>query len=317
MKLITKLFIVAIALLLPATGVQAVDLLTRYPTQLTKGDAEPGNARAWEFEATDVFQVSQFTLNIGDGFKLETGTADLGVGHCADDAVWAVLIPCEHGTLTSSAATNAETVAHVWFRFHPAQISRLFADEAVSANGNGALAAQMRAIAGRKMTSSWQAGGKAMIPEPKDLTVFVDTKDGARRFFIVDTDAKTAEYVDAFNQQSARSISATMVPPVVVKTWPEAGSQQVSPGIAEIKVTFSRPMRDEAWSWCGVWDGSPPESSEKPRYTADHKTCILKVKLEPNKTYGYWLNTERFKGFTGTNGLPAVPYLLTFQTKQK
>ena len=36
-----------------------------------------------------------------------------------------------------------------------------------------------------------------MIPEPKDMTVDVDTKDGPRRFFVVDTEARTAEYVAA------------------------------------------------------------------------------------------------------------------------
>src|ERR1035438_2618580 len=317
MKLTTKLFILATALSLAATGVRAVDLLARYPTQLVAGDTAPEHAQTWEFNPEDIFQVSQFSLKVGDGFKVETGAADLGVGHCADGAVWAVLIPRDHGTLTSSAAGKDETIAHVWLRFHPAQINRLFPPDTVSADGNSALAAQIRAIAGRKMTSSWQADGKAMIPGPKDFTVFADTKEGARRFFIVDTEAKTAEYVDAFNQRSSRQISAASVPPVVVKTWPEAGSQKVSPGVAEIKVTFSRVMRDQSWSWSTAWENSTPESSEKPRYESDHKTCVWKVKLEPNKTYGYWLNSERFKNFTDTNGTPAVPYLLTFQTKQK
>lgn len=317
MKPITKLLIVAIVSSLPVTPALAVDLLARYPTQLTAGDANPEHARTWEFNPEDIFQVSQFTLKVGGGFVVKTGSADLGIGHCADGAVWAVLMPRQDATLTSSAATNDETVAHVWFRFHPAQINRLFAPDSLSTNGNSALAMQMRAIAGRKMSSSWHSGGKAMIPEPKELTVFVDTKDGAHRFYIVDTAAQTAKYVDAFNRRSVHSISATTVPPVVVKTWPEAGSQKVSPGVTEIKVTFSRVMRDQSWSWCDVWENSQPESLEKPRYEAGHKICVWKVNLEPDKTYGFWLNTENFRNFTDTNGLPAVPYLLTFQTKSK
>jgi hypothetical protein len=317
MKLATKLVIIATACLLPATGVRAVDLLERYPTKLVTGDTDPEHARSWEFGLDDIFQVSQFSFKIGDGFKVETGVADLGIGHCADGAVWAVLIPREQGTLTSSAASKSETIEHVWFRFHPAQINRLFPPDTVAEHGIQAQGPTMRAIAGRKMTSSWQANGKAMIPSPKDFTVFVDTKDGARRFFIVDTEARTAEYVDAFNQGSPRQISPTSLPPVVIKTWPEAGSQKVSPGVTEIKVTFSRVMRDQSWSWSTAWENSTPESLEKPRYEADHRTCVLKVKLEPNKTYGWWLNSERFKNFVDTNGTPAVPYLLTFQTKQK
>jgi hypothetical protein len=315
MKLTAKLFIVTGALLLETTGVQAVDLLARYPTQLVKGDAEPDHARAWEFSPADIFQVAQFTMAVGDKFKVETGAADLGIGHCADGAVWAVLIPRATGTLTSSAADKTEPIASVWLRFHPAQLNRLFAPDTVSADGNRELAAQIRAIAGRKMITSWQSNEKAMIPEPKDLTVFVDTKEEAHRFFVVDTEAKTARYVDAFNRQSSRQISATSVPPVVVKTWPEAGSQKVSPGVAELKVTFSHVMRDESWSWSTAWENSTPESVEKPRYESNHKTCVWKVKLEPGKTYGFWLNSERFKGFRDTNDLPAVPYLLVFSTK--
>ena len=317
MKLTTKLFVIAVLSWLPATATLALDLLVRYPTPLTAGDNNPDHARTWEFNSEDIFQVSDFTLKVGNGFVVKTGSADLGLGHCDDGAVWAVLIPREAGSLLSSAATNSETIDHVWFRFHPAQVNRLFVPESVSTNGNSALAAQMHSIAGRKMTSSWQAGGRAMIPEPKDLTVFVDTKAGVHRFFIVDTAAQTAAYVDAFNQRASHSISATTVPPVVVKTWPEAGSQDIAPGVTEIKVTFSRLMRDQSWSWCEVWDHSTPESSEKPRYEADQKTCVWKVKLEPDKTYGFWLNSADFKHFTDTNGLPAVPYLLTFHTKPK
>ena len=105
------------------------------------------------------------------------------------------------------------------------------------------------------------------------------------------------------------------MPPVVVKTVPEAGSREVGPGTMEIKVTFSKKMADGSWSWGTAWQGSAPEIIGKPRYEADGKTCVLKVKLEPNMTYGYWLNSERFKNFKDANGKPAVPYLLAFQTK--
>jgi len=107
------------------------------------------------------------------------------------------------------------------------------------------------------------------------------------------------------------------MPPVVVKTIPEAGSTGVAPGIVEIKVTFSKPMRDQAWSWSSAWQGSEPEVVEKPKYQADGKTCVIKVKLAPDKTYGYWLNSEKFKNFKDTSGRPAVPYLLTFKTRDK
>jgi RNA polymerase sigma-70 factor (ECF subfamily) len=316
MKLATSLSITAITLCLLTLPVLAVDLLERYPTPLTAGDTDPSHARSWQLGKEDIFHVSQFALKVGDGLKVETSSADVGIGHCADGAVWAVLIPRDHGTLTSSVASNGETIAHVWLRFHPARINRLFPPDTVSADGNTNLATRIRGIAAAKMTSSWQANGKAMIPGPEDMTVYVDTKEGAHRFFMVDTEAHTAEYVAAFNQESSDQISTTSIPPVVVKTIPEAGSKDVPPGEFEVKVTFSKEMHDRSWSWCTVWENSNPKVVQGPWYDTDHRTCVLKVMLEPNTTYGYWINTGRFTSFRDKEGRSAVPYLLVFQTKQ-
>lgn len=105
------------------------------------------------------------------------------------------------------------------------------------------------------------------------------------------------------------------VAPVVVKTVPEAGNKEVSPGVVEIRVTFSKPMADQSWSWSTAWKDSAPEIIGKPKYDADQKTCVLKVKLEPNKTYGYWLNSQNFHGFKDQQGRSSVPYLFAFKTK--
>ena len=294
----------------------AVDLLQQYPTLLTTGDAQPEHARPWEFKPADIYRVAQFSLSVGNDLKLETGPADLGIGHCADGAVWAVLLPREGGTLTSPVTKSAETITHVWFRFHPGQIDRLFPAADVTTEGNAALADGMNAIAGLKFTSSWHAGQNAMIPEPKDLTVYVDTKEGGHRFFDVDIEAKTARYVAAFNASSAsKPMTWETAPPVIIKTMPEAGATDVPPGEYEVKVIFSKEMTDQSWSWSTAWQNSDPESVCKPHYDADHKTCVMKVKLEPGKTYGWWLNSQKFHGFQDTQHHPAVPYLLTFQVK--
>lgn len=107
------------------------------------------------------------------------------------------------------------------------------------------------------------------------------------------------------------------IAPVVVKTVPEAGIKDVPPGECEIKITFSKEMADGSWSWSSAWQDSTPEGKDKPHYDANHKTCILKVKLDPNKTYGYWINSQSFHNFRDTRGHPAVPYLLVFHTKSQ
>ena len=109
--------------------------------------------------------------------------------------------------------------------------------------------------------------------------------------------------------------SVDSVAPVVVRTVPEAGIKDVAAGVVEIKVTFSKPMADGSWSWSDAWKSSSPEIVGKPRYESDGRTCVLKVKLEPGKTYGYWINSQNFKNFKDRQGHSAVPYLLVFQTK--
>ncbi len=105
------------------------------------------------------------------------------------------------------------------------------------------------------------------------------------------------------------------MPPVVVKTVPEAGAKDVEPGLVEIKVVFSKKMMDQSWSPSSAWKDSTPEFVGKPRYDADAKTWLMKVNLAPGKTYGYWLNSQKFGNFKDAQGHSAVPYLFVFQTK--
>jgi RNA polymerase sigma-70 factor (ECF subfamily) len=113
----------------------------------------------------------------------------------------------------------------------------------------------------------------------------------------------------------SRAQDVDSVAPVVVKTVPEAGSKDVSPGEVEIKIKFSKDMMDKSWSWSSAWKDSTSEGTEKPKYESDQRTCTLKVKLEPNKTYGYWINSQNFHGFKDQQGHAAIPYLLVFKTK--
>jgi len=114
---------------------------------------------------------------------------------------------------------------------------------------------------------------------------------------------------------NSRAQDIDSIAPVVVKTVPEAGTKDVPAGEYEIKVTFSKDMSDGSWSWATAWQNSDPESIGKPHYDTDRRTCILKVKLEPDKTYGYWINSQNFHNFRDAQGHPAVPYLLVFHTR--
>jgi RNA polymerase sigma-70 factor (ECF subfamily) len=114
----------------------------------------------------------------------------------------------------------------------------------------------------------------------------------------------------------ADDITLESVPPVVVKTVPAAGAGDVDPKLTEIKVTFSKDMEDNSWSWAMLSEESFPKMDGKPKYLDDKRTCVLPVKLEPGKTYAIWVNSEKFHNFKDKDGKPAVPYLLTFKTKK-
>jgi beta-lactamase regulating signal transducer with metallopeptidase domain len=302
---------------------KGVDLLQKYPTTLTVGDGVPGKARPWQFTQEDIFQVSRFALEAGKDLRIEVGASDLGVGHCADGAVWAVLLPREEGTLTSSAATNQEKIAHVWLRFHPAQINRLFPPETVSATGQRKLQAQMSAIAGAKFTSSWHAGQKAMIPEPKDLTVDVDTKEGPRRFFAVDTEAKTAEYVSAFAEQSVQATAEPAFTPEVdtncasvVSVAPANGAQNV--GLEqELRIRFDRPMNPYTFKLEWMAGGFPvrlmPGQEQTIAVNWDPEREMTARRHKPGKP-----EPSPFArgGFKDANGETANEFRWSFTTKE-
>jgi hypothetical protein len=107
------------------------------------------------------------------------------------------------------------------------------------------------------------------------------------------------------------------MPPVVIKTVPVAGDTQVDAGkTTEIRVTFSKNMMDQSWSWTQISDETALPITGKIHYDKGRRTCVAPVKLEPGKTYVVWLNSAQFGNFKDADGQSAVPYLLVFETKE-
>jgi hypothetical protein len=300
---------------LAVQSADALDLLQRYPTKLTGAVLEPGQARPWQFTRNDLFRVSSFHLTVGDSLKLEIGPADLGIGHCADGAVFAVVIPTESGTLKRQGGGPAsEPVAHVWLRFHPAEINNLFPPGTVTTVTNDSVLNPMRTIAGAKFRSSYHAGMNAMIPEPKDLTVDVDTKGSARRFFMVDIQAHKAEYVPAFEKQAVHVVLPHASAPKIIMTKPADGAAEVQATLSEITVTFDQDM-DEGCSWTGggsEYPGSPEGARAEWR---GKRTCVLPVALQPGHHYRVGINSLSYRNFRSVAGQPVAPCSISFTTK--
>ena len=102
--------------------------------------------------------------------------------------------------------------------------------------------------------------------------------------------------------------------PRIVGLNPRNGTQDVSPGLTELRITFNVPM-SAGFSWTGGGPEFPtiPEG-KKPYWTDDQKTCVLPVELKPNSTYRLGLNSPSHKGFQSAAGVPLEPVAYTFKT---
>ncbi len=117
-------------------------------------------------------------------------------------------------------------------------------------------------------------------------------------------------------QAGAQEVTLASAAPVVIKTTPTAGTDNVDPALKEIQVTFSKDMKDASWSWGMQTKDAFPKMSGKPRYLPNKRTCVLPVELEAGKTYVIWVNSAKLTGFKDADGRAAIPYLLVFQTKK-
>lgn len=111
-----------------------------------------------------------------------------------------------------------------------------------------------------------------------------------------------------------QEIDLSNLPPVVIQTYPVSGDNKVDPQTTEIKVVFSKKMKDKCWSFCLDDKNSFPKIEGEPYYDQSRRTCSLKVKLQADKTYIIWINSQKFKNFKDLKNNPAVPYLLAFKT---
>lgn len=103
--------------------------------------------------------------------------------------------------------------------------------------------------------------------------------------------------------------------PVVAEAFPKTGAKEVDPASTEIRVTYNKPMADGSWSWVKNSSETFPQATGDVHYLKDMKTCVMPVKLEPGKKYVIWFNSQNHQNFKDTEGRPAVPYLLTFTTR--
>jgi hypothetical protein len=102
--------------------------------------------------------------------------------------------------------------------------------------------------------------------------------------------------------------------PEIVSLEPANGATDVSPAVAELRVTFNVPM-GRGMSWCGGGPNFPTTpDGQKAHWTDDGKTCVLPVQLKPGWEYHLGINCPSFKNFRSDEGVPLVPVGYTFKT---
>ena len=112
---------------------------------------------------------------------------------------------------------------------------------------------------------------------------------------------------------SAELKSKTLAPRIV-SINPRNETNNVSPDLKELRVTFDMPM-GEGCSWTGGGPDFPKiPDGKKPYWTDDHKTCVLPVELKPNQQYLMGLNSPSYKNFQSAGGVPLPPTKYTFKT---
>lgn len=100
--------------------------------------------------------------------------------------------------------------------------------------------------------------------------------------------------------------------PSVVSMNPPNGATGVSPYTTQLVVVFSETMRG-GFSWTG---GGPefPETTGKPFWAVDRRTCVLPVRLKPNWSYRVGLNSPSHKNFRSASGTPLQQVVWRFST---
>lgn len=218
------------ASLIPVAIAGATDLTAKYPGKVEHSPEPIG--RDWTCEPGDVWKLKSFKFGLKDALAVETGPATLVIGKAAGEAdsgpaiVWAVVLPDEPGRVTGETAAKAgaekERVQSIWVRFNPRRLGELFPAESVLGPGAAEKAIWGKRVANWKMIGSWQANNLPVIPSANSIVVDLDTTARKRRFFSIDTDKNTAEYVAPFADRALpipRSISADEARQAFEEVW--------------------------------------------------------------------------------------------------
>jgi hypothetical protein len=138
-----------------------------------------------------------------------------------------------------------------------------------------------------------------------------------RRAAVITLAVMLAMFFNQINQSAGeekQTMSEGAGAPVVVKTVPQAFSNDVDPSLTVITSMFDQTMTDKDCSWVRG-GGAFPKITGEPSYDPNRTTCSLPVKLEPGKVYWVGINNPSFQNFKNESGIAAKRYVILFATK--
>lgn len=137
--------------------------------------------------------------------------------------------------------------------------------------------------------------------------------DGTSRAAAASEPAQTATSATATNDAAPSPPEKTPYPQIV-SMEPAAGSTDVDPKLAAIRVKFDRAM-SKGMSWTGGGPEFPPVDRSRKARWIDDRTCILPVKLKRRSYYRLGINSKSYQNFRSADGTPTPPTALFFTTK--
>ncbi|MHC4163773.1 MAG: S41 family peptidase [Planctomycetota bacterium] len=190
-----RLLILLPLLLLARPAAGGKNLAKAYPGKL-------GWSRSGLFPvctAEDVWNLKKFELAFGRDFKVSCKDATVAFGVHEGNVLWAAVFPQEPAKIQAEGKGNGESARTVFLRFPPAELNRIFPPATVRKRGDAWLRAEAVRIAQSKICWKWcTPAGNPTIVQGGWRLVDVDTVEGGRRFYGVDTSGGKVEYVAEF-----------------------------------------------------------------------------------------------------------------------
>ena len=209
----------------------ATDLTQRY--RATLDFSEQGRGYEWTTAPQDVWRLTEFGYALGDAFRVKLGPSQVVFGCHESNVVWAAILPNQPGEIVAASSGQGEHVTSIWLRFHPARLGELFPERIVAGQGDASVLPRAKRLAAHKMISCWQSGNQPMIPWKKSVTFDLETREGSRRFYSLDTDTGEVQYVNFFRTRAlpaAKPLDTKTAVAVFDKVW-----SAFRPGICDVR----------------------------------------------------------------------------------